>query len=278
MAFTDPVVITCAINGPIATKKDHPRLPTDPEEMAAAAEAAHQEGAAVVHCHIRDKNGFPTVDKVRVKECLDAIRERVPDVLIQLSTGGIEPAYADRAAQVELLPRMASLNPATMTFGLAEFRNPPQEMRKMAARMKELGVKPELEIYDYGHVDLAMTLLKEGLLVEPLQFSIVLGVAGGAAATPANLVNIVNNLPSGAAWQIIAVGRYNLQLTTMGVAMGGNARTGLEDTLMIRKGELGDNGSLVKRLAGICKAMEREVATVEQTLKLLRLPELKAHA
>lgn len=145
----------------------------------------------------------------------------------------------------------------------------------LAAKMKELGVKPELEIYDYGHLDVAMSLVKEGLLLEPLSFSIVLGVAGGAAATPANLVNIVNNLPAGANWQIIAIGRFNLPLTAMGIAMGGNARTGLEDTLMIRKGQLGDNGSLTKRLVGIVKSMEREIATVEQTIQRLKLPELK---
>jgi uncharacterized protein (DUF849 family) len=274
--FTDPVVVTCAINGPIATKADHPGLPTEPEDIAAAAEAAYKEGAAVVHTHVRDKEGKPTVDKGRVKAYFQAISERVPNMLIQLSTGGIEPTYADRAAQVELLPRMASLNPCTMSFGMAEFRNPPKEMRMLAAKMKELGVKPELEIYDYGHLDVAMSLVKEGLLVEPLSFSLVLGVAGGAAATPANLVNIVNNLPKGANWQIIAIGRFNLPLTAMGIAMGGNARTGLEDTLQIRKGVLGDNGALTKRLVGIVRAMEREIATPEQTIKLLQLPEPKA--
>lgn len=210
-----------------------------------------------------------------MKAYFEAIHEAAPTCLLQLSTGGIEPTYADRSAQVELLPRMASLNPATMTFGLAEFRNPPKEMRLLAGRMKELGVKPELEIYDYGHVELAMALVKEGLVNPPLSFSIVLGTVGGAPATPANLVNMVALLPPDANWQIIAIGRWNLQLTTMGIAMGGNARTGLEDTLMIRKGVLGDNGALTKRLVAICKSMEREVATVEQTIGRLKLPELR---
>ncbi len=272
---TSPIVITCAINGPIATKTDHPGLPVSPEEMAAAAEGAYKAGAAVVHMHIRDEKGFPTVDLKRVKLILDTVHERVPEVLIQLSTGGIEPTYEDRARQVELLPRMASLNPCTMTFGLAEFRNPPKEMRKLAARMRELGVKPELEVYDYGHLDVAMTLFKEGLLAEPLQFSIVLGVAGGAAATPTNLANIVGMLPKGAIWQVIAIGRANLPLTIIGAAMGGNARTGLEDTLMLRKGVQADNASLVKRLVDICKAMERPIATPEEAVKLLQLPEPK---
>jgi uncharacterized protein (DUF849 family) len=243
--------------------------------MAAAAEAAHKEGAAVIHIHVRDKDGEPTVDLGRVKEVMAAITERVPTCLLQLSTGGIEPAYADRVKQVELLPRMATLNPATMTWGLGEFRNPPKEMRKMAARMLELGVKPEVEIYDYGHIELMKTLMKENLLAEPVNVSFVLGTPGGAPGTPTNLINMLSMLPASCNWQIIAVGRSNLPLTTMGIALGGNARTGLEDTLLLRKGVLGDNASLTRRLVGICKAMEREVATVAETIQLLHLPELK---
>jgi uncharacterized protein (DUF849 family) len=271
----NPIVITAALNGPIATKADHPGLPTSPEEMATAAEGAYKAGAAVVHIHIRDEQGLPTVELTRVQQVLDAIKERVPEVLTQLSTGGIEPTYADRARQVELLPRLASLNPSTMTFGMAEFRNPPKEVRKLAARMMELGVKPELEVYDYGDLDLAMTLFKEGLLIEPLQFSLVLGVAGGAAATPQNLCNLVANLPTGAIWQVIAIGRANLPLTTMGVAMGGNARTGLEDTLYLRKGVLADNASLVARLVQVAKVLDRPIATPAEAERLLQLPSVQ---
>jgi 3-keto-5-aminohexanoate cleavage enzyme len=269
------IIITAALTGPIAMKSDNPALPITPAELADAAEACYKAGAAIVHLHIRDEKGAPTVDLKRVKECLDAIHERVPQVLTQLSTGGIEPTYEDRSKIVELRPRMASLNPCTMSFGLTEFRNPPKEMRKLAARMRELGVKPELEIYDYGHLDVALSLLKEGLLAEPLQFSIVLGVAGGAAATPQNLVGIVSHLPKGTTWQVIAVGRANLELTTIGVAMGGNARTGLEDTLYLRKGVLADNASLVKRLVQVCTGLERPIATPEEAVKLLQLPEMK---
>ena len=156
----------------------------------------------------------------------------------------MEVPYSDRAKLVELRPRMASLNPCTMSFGDGEFRNPPNEVRKLAARMRELGVKPELEIYDSGHLDVCLAMLKEGLLAEPLQFSIVMGVRGGMGATPENLLHIVSRIPKGAVWQAIAIGRANLEMTTIAVAMGGNARTGLEDTLYIRKGELADNASL----------------------------------
>jgi len=266
-----PVVITAALTGPIATKLDHPGLPTTPEEIAAAAASAHRAGAAVAHIHLRDVHGRPTADLGIGRRVLDLIREQSP-ILVQLSTGvGLDVPYSEREGLVELRPRMATLNPCTMSFGDGEFRNPPKDVRRLAARMRELGVKAELEIYDSGHLDTCLALLKEGLLVEPLQFSIVMGVRGGMAATAENLLHIVARLPQGAVWQGIAVGRANLELTTVAVAIGGNARTGLEDTLHMRKGELADNGRLVARLAEACKILDRPVASVEETMRILGL-------
>ena len=269
------VAITCAVTGPIALTSDHPGLPVTPEQIADAATAAYGAGASVAHLHIRDEKGLPTADLKIARRVLDLIEERSP-ILTQLSTGvGLDVPYADRAKLVELRPRMASLNPCSMSFGGGEFRNPPNEVRKLAARMRELGVKAELEIYDTGHLDVCMALLKEGLLAEPLQFSIVMGVRGGMAATPENLFYITSRLPKNAVWQVIAIGRANLELTTIGIVMGGNARTGLEDTLYMKKGELTDNPSLVARLVNVCKVLDRSVATVEQTEKLLQLPAVK---
>jgi 3-keto-5-aminohexanoate cleavage enzyme len=271
----NPIVITAALTGPIAMKADNAGLPITPEQIADAATSAHKAGAAVVHLHIRDEHGLPTADLKIARRVLDLIEERSP-VLTQLSTGvGLDVPYSDRAKLVELRPRMASLNPCTMSFGTGEFRNPPNEVRKLAARMMELGVKAELEVYDTGHLDVCLTMLKEGLLTEPLQFSIVMGVRGGMAATPENLLHTVSRLPKGAVWQAIAIGRANLEITTIAVAMGGNARTGLEDTLYLRKGELADNASLVARLVQVAKALDRPVATVEETVKLLQLSAVK---
>jgi uncharacterized protein (DUF849 family) len=132
--------------------------------------------------------------------------------------------------------------------------------------MRELDVKPELEVYDTGHLEVALVLHAEGLLAEPLQFSFVLGVRGGAAATAENLLAMVNRLPEGSIWQVIAIGRANLELTAIGLALGGNARTGMEDTLMLRRGvPVTSNAELVERLVGVARAIEREAATVEQT-------------
>jgi uncharacterized protein (DUF849 family) len=268
----DRVVITAAVDGPIAVPSDNPNLPYTPEQFAEQAKAVYQEGASVIHIHSRGADGLPTSDYGRTKEILEAVHASCP-ILTQLSTGGFFP-YEERARLVELKPRMASLNLCTMTFGNNEFRNPPVEVRKVAARMRELGVKGELEIYDTGHLEFALRLLKEDLLVEPLQFSVVLGVVGGAAATPENLSILVSRMPPNAIWQMIGIGKANLPLTTIALAMGGNARTGLEDTLQLTKGVMADNPSLVRRLVSVAKAIGRTPATVEETEKMLQLPKL----
>jgi 3-keto-5-aminohexanoate cleavage enzyme len=265
-------VLTAALTGPIATKADNPSLPTSPEEIAAHARDAHEAGAAVVHVHLRDADGNPTADLDVAKRVVGLVEESCP-ALIQLSTGvGLGVEYEARERLVEARPRMATLNVCSMSFGAGEFRNPPDGVRRLAARMRELGIKPELELYDTGHLDVALALLDEGLLEEPLAFSLVLGVRGGMAATPANIVHLVAQLPPGSVWQVIGIGRANLSVTAIGLAMGGNARTGMEDTLMLRRGVPAQgNGELVQRLAGIATALERPIATVEQAAAALQL-------
>lgn len=267
------VVITVAPTGPIATKSDNPTLPTQPEEIAAAVERGYRLGASVAHIHVRDENDRPTADLGIARRVMDLIAERCP-ILVQLSTGvGLAVPFEERARLVELRPRMATLNPCSMTFGQAEFSNPPDAVRRLAARMRELDVKPELEIYDTGHVDACLRLYDEGLLADPLQFSIVLGVQGGAAATPDNLLTMVRRLPPGAVWQIIAIGRANLELTAIGLALGGNARAGMEDTLYLRKGEkTRGNAPLVGRAVQLARDLDLGIASVEETETLLSLP------
>ena len=265
-------IITIATTGPIAFKTDNPSLPTQPEEIADAVVEGYQAGAAIAHIHVRDEQDRPTADLGIARRTIDLISERCP-ILIQLSTGvGLSVPFEEREALVELRPRMATLNPCSMSFGAGEFLNPPDGVRRLAGRMRELGVKPELEIYDSGHLDACLRLLDEGLLAEPLQFSIVLGVRGGMAATPQNLMMMVDRLPKGAVWQVIAIGRPNLELTAIGLALGGNARAGLEDTLYLRKGELArGNSPLVRRAVELARALDRPVADVKQAEALLSL-------
>lgn len=265
-------VVTAALTGPIATKADNPNLPTTPEEIAESARGAAEAGAAVVHLHLRDADGRPTADLEMARRVVAAVEESCP-ALIQLSTGvGLDVAFEDRARLVEARPRMASLNPCSMSFGAGEFRNPPDGVRRLAARMRELGIKPELEIYDTGHLDVCLQLVEEGLVEPPLSFSIVMGVRGGMPATPKALVELVERLPAEAVWQAIAIGRANLPITAIGLAMGGNARTGMEDTLMLRRGvPATSNAELVGRLVEVARTLEREVAGVADVEETLRL-------
>jgi uncharacterized protein (DUF849 family) len=265
-------VLTAALTGPIATKADNPALPTTPEEIATEARAAWEAGASVMHVHLRDADQRPTGDLQIARRVVGLIEEACP-ALIQLSTGvGLGVPFEERERLVEARPAMATLNVCSMTFGDAEFFNPPDAVRRLAARMRELGVKPELELYDTGHVEMALALHEEGLLEEPLQFSLVLGVRGGMRADVDNIVNVVRRLPAGSVWQVIGIGRSNLQMTAIGLALGGNARTGMEDTLLLRKGEPAPgNGALVERLAQVARALDRPIADVDETRRLLSL-------
>ncbi len=266
-------VVTAALTGPIATKDDNPNLPISPKEIAEAAAGAHGAGAAIVHVHLRDEQGRPTADLDIAKQVIGLIEQSCP-ALIQLSTGvGLTVPFEERERLIEARPRMASLNPCSMSFGTGEFRNPPDGVRRLAARMRELEIKPELEIYDTGHLEVSMQLVAEDLVAEPLAFSIVMGVRGGMPATPKALVELVERLPDGAIWQAIAIGRANLPMTAIGLAMGGNARTGMEDTLLLRRGVPAEsNTQLVERLVEVVRSLEREPAAMVDVEQLLRLP------
>lgn len=263
-------IITVATTGPIATKVDNPNLPTQPHEIAAAVKDAYDAGASVAHLHFRDESDQPTADMAIAQRTIDLIRDQCP-ILIQVSTGvGLSVPFEDREALLELRPEMATLNPCSMTFGTGEFLNPPAGVERLARRMQELGIRPELEIYDTGHLDAALRLRDQGLLDDRLQLSIVLGVRGGMAATPANLQLMVGRLPEDCVWQIIAIGRENLRLTAMGLALGGNARAGLEDTLYTGKGELAvSSAQLVSRTVKLVAALDGAVASVAEARQSL---------
>ena len=265
----DRAVLTAALTGPIATKADNPALPTSPTEIAAEARAAWAAGAAITHIHLRDESGRPTADLDIARRTVGLINDESP-VIVQLSTGvGLAVPFEERARLVEARPQMATLNLCSMTFGGGEFRNPPDGVRWLADAMRDHAIKPELEIYDTGHLEMAYVLLEEGLLATPLQFSIVLGVRGGAPATAESLLSILRRLPPDSIWQVIAIGRANLPMTAIGLALGGNARTGMEDTLLLRRGEPAPgNASLVERLAGVAIALDRPIASVDHAREI----------
>lgn len=264
MAIDDPVIVTVAPTGPLTTRRDHPALPVTPREIGEAVAGAAAAGASVAHVHARDENEQPTADPEVYARVVDEIRSRC-DVVVQASTGvGLEVSCEDRlkiisSGHVDVA--MATLNPASMTFGTGTFSNPPWFVGQLAELMRTRQIHPELEIYDFGHVALCLDLVKRGLVTGPLQFSFVMGVAGGMPGDPALLPTLVSMLPEGAIWQAIGIGRTQLPLSFAALALGGNLRVGFEDNVYLRKGELAEsNAQFVRRAVEAVRAAGREVA------------------
>jgi 3-keto-5-aminohexanoate cleavage enzyme len=218
-----------------------------------------------VHVHARDAEERPTADPAVYARIVEEIRARC-DIVIQASTGvGLDVACEDRlqiVASGEVDVTMATLNPASMTFGSGTFDNPPSFVERLAEIMRERGIRPELEIYDFGHVPLCLDLVRRGLVGEPLQFSFVMGVRGGVPGDPALLPALAAMLPEGAVWQAIGVGRAQLPLSFAALALGGNVRVGFEDNVFFAKGQLAEsNAQFVRRAVELVHASGREVAT-----------------
>jgi 3-keto-5-aminohexanoate cleavage enzyme len=253
-------IITAALTGGFGTKDEIPNLPITPEEIAESAHESYHAGAAIAHVHLRDSRGRATADLDIARRTVEAIQEKCPEVIINLSTGvSTAVPFEERMRLVELKTPIMSFDICSMTFGDDEMRNPPKLVRQQAARMLELGIKPELELFDLGHVHFALQLLSEGLLVEPLLVSFVFGKLGGMPADAGVLASLVRELPGGTAWQVIAVGKHHTPMTTIGLAMGGNARTGFEDTRMIERGRPAtSNGELIQRMVQIARFLHRE--------------------
>jgi 3-keto-5-aminohexanoate cleavage enzyme len=230
----------------------------------AAAEAA-EAGAAVAHVHARDEEGLPTADPAVYAAIAREIRSRC-DIVVQASTGvGLDVSCEDRLqiiASGAVDVTMATLNPASMTFGPGVFDNPPWFVNSLAEAMHDRGVHPELEIYDFGHVPLCLDLVRRGLVEEPLQFSFVMGVHGGVPGDPKLLPALASMIPDGAVWQAIGIGRAQLPLSFAALAMGGNVRVGFEDNVYFRRGELAEsNAQFVRRAVELVRAAGREVAS-----------------
>jgi uncharacterized protein (DUF849 family) len=267
------VIITVAPTGPLTTRDNHPGLPVTPREIGEAVAEAAAAGAAVAHVHARDEDERPTADPTVYAEIAREIRSRC-DIVVQASTGvGLDVSCEDRLeiiASHEVEVTMATLNPASMTFGAGTFSNPPWFVERLAELMRERGIQPELELYDFGHVPLCLDLVRRGLVQGPLQFSFVMGVRGGMPGDPALLPTLVAMLPEGSTWQAIGIGRAQLPLSFAALAQGGNLRVGFEDNVFFRKGELAEsNAQFVSRAVDLVHTAGREVATPEYVRKRL---------
>lgn len=266
----DKLIITAALTGAETTREHNPNLPITPEEIAQAALEARNAGASIVHVHVRDKEGNPTQDMDIFRKTCDLIRE-MSDVIVQISTGGaVGTAPEERLLPLDLLPEMATLTCGTVNFGDDVFENPQPLIEKLAARMMELGVKPELEIFDLGHVANAMRLVKKGLIEPPFYFDFVMGVPGGMPGTVHNLIHMTREIPHDAIWQVAGIGRFELQLGAIAIAAGGHVRIGFEDNIYYSRGVLAEsNAQLVARIARIAGEAGREVATPDEAREIL---------
>ncbi|MDP2872908.1 MAG: 3-keto-5-aminohexanoate cleavage protein [Bacillota bacterium] len=267
------LVITAALVGAELTRKQTPNLPLTPEEIAIAAEDACNAGASVVHLHVRDKDGQATQDRDVFARTIQLIKSRC-DAVIQVSTGGaVGMTPEERLQPVTLSPEMATLTCGTVNFGDAIFANPFPLIRRFARAMREHGVRPEVEVFDTGAIATAERLIGLGLLEPPVHFDFVMGMPGGIPATVRHLVCLVDSLPAGSTWTVAAIGRSQLPLNTVAVAMGGHVRVGFEDNVHYQRGVLADsNAQLVARVVRIATELGREIASPADARAMLRLP------
>jgi 3-keto-5-aminohexanoate cleavage enzyme len=275
--LSQPVIISAALTGSWPTKADNPAVPITEEEIAEAAVAAHQAGAAIVHLHVRNEQGKVTCDPSRYAKARDLIRAAGSDVVINMSTGGGAGQTTDeqRMEPISLKPEIASFDCGSCNFGKTVFINSPSFLDELACRMNEQSVLPEIECFEPGHVANAIRLIDEGKLKPPHWFQVVLNVRGGSPGTVKQLLNMVEMLPSGALWSVCAIGRAQLPINVAAMAMGGHVRTGLEDNIYYHKGQLAEsNAQLVARLVRIAGEIGRPVATSAQAREMLGLPPL----
>jgi len=279
----EKVVISAALTGALTTRDQCEAIPYTPEEIAREAEAAREAGAAVAHIHARTPEGSPTFSTETYQEIYDEVRDRT-DIVINFSTGAIGTPVEERAEYVrEVGPDVAALNMGSMNYAKYSesredfvfdmvFENPFVEIKQMLEAMNEAGVKPELECFDTGHIGNAGPLLTEGVLDEPVHYSLIMGVLGGIPATVENLAHQVRQLPADATWQVIGISRDQWPLTTAALSMGGNVRVGLEDNFYLPNGEMAEsNADLVEAAAEMTRQVGREPATPDEAREIMEI-------
>jgi len=268
----DKLIITAALVGAEVSREQTPYLPLSPREIADEAKKVRDAGASIVHLHMRDDLGNPSQDRSLFAEAISYIQSET-DLIIQVSTGGAVGMTAEERLQpVTLSPEMASLSAGSVNFGEDVFSNPLPMVREFAQACLNFQVKPEVEIFESGMIQNALSLIKLGLLQEPVHFNFVLGVPGGMPATAKNLLFLLDLIPSSSTWTVSGMGRHQLSMNTLGILLGGHIRTGLEDNIYYRKGLLAEgNSPFVNRLVKLAEILERPVASPLEARKILGL-------
>jgi 3-keto-5-aminohexanoate cleavage enzyme len=288
MSLADPVIITCSISGAVANRDQCPAIPYTPEEYAAEARRIVDEGGSMIHIHARTPDGVPSYEIEDFRAITEAILDAVDDVIINYSTGAIGVPLDKRIAYLEALkPEIGALNMGSMNYAkysvrrkdfvfATVFENSFETIITLTKAMSELGIKPEHECFDTGHIANLDPLLDMGLLEEPLQISCVMGVTGGIRPTARNLAHMSSEIPGGAdglnEWGVIGISRDQWMLVMAALTLGGNIRVGLEDNFYLPNGDMArSNGDLIAKAAQMTEDVGRRVASVAEARELLGL-------
>lgn len=268
----EPLIITVAGIGAELTRAEQPNLPITPDEVAADATECAAAGASIYHLHVRDEQGLPTMEVQRFAAVREAIASHT-DLIVQFTTGGaVGDSDEARLAPLELRPEMASLTTGSVNFGDEVFWNPAPLVRRLYARMLDLGVLPEFEIFEAGMIANALALEDESGWRHRLHFDFVLGVPGGMPAWPEAIDFLREHLPQGATWSATGIGRGHLPIAERAIVLGGHVRTGLEDVRYFEPGRLVEsNRQLVERVVSLAERRNRPVADPASTRELLGL-------
>ena len=285
------VIITCAVTGSGDTAEKHPDLPKSPNQIADAAIEAAQAGAAVVHIHVRDPQTGEAGRKLEwYQEVVERVRASSTDVVLNLTAGmggdfipdkedpgkggpGTDMATPDeRLAHVKkLLPEICTLDCGTQNYSTSAYVSTPDMLREMAKIIQELGVKPEIEVFELGQIWFAKQLIKEGLIDKPPLFQLCMGIPWTAEANTENMLALRNMLPESSIWAGFGISRLQMPMVAQAMILGGNVRVGLEDNLYLKKGELASNGQLVQRAVEIIESLGGIIVTPQQTTEKLGL-------
>lgn len=282
--MSENVIISCALTGAAADRRQCPSLPYTPAEIADEALRAYEAGATIVHIHAREDDGRPTWRLPVFQAIRDEVRKRCP-VLINFSTGGIGQTIQERTEQIEhATPDIAALNMGSMNYAVYSeknkkfyfdeiFANPFKDIIAALTRMKTFKVIPEMECFDAGHIANADPLIDMGLLTPPFHFSLILGVTGGIKASPKHLRFMSEILPRQSTWQVIGISRDQWWLCEEALELGGNIRVGLEDNFYLPDGKTmaRSNGDLVTHAVKLVERMGRKPASLEETRELMHV-------
>lgn len=270
--MTSPLIITCALVGAELDRIAQPHLPLNPHEISNSGIEALRAGASMLHLHVRDEQGQPTCRVEVFEEVIEKIRREINPV-IQVSTGGaVGDSEEERMQVLDCNPDMASLSTGSINFGKDVFLNPVPFIEKLAQKMLEKNIKPEIEVFDVSMLEMGLKLVEKGLIKSPPHFQFVLGVPGALAATERNLKFLVEGLPPLATWSVAAIGRHQFPMMELAIQWGGHCRVGFEDNIYLEKGVLAkSNAELVTKLVKLTEKYNRPIASIEEARRILKI-------